>query len=92
IIKYTNKGDIVHITIVPLEYTIQLQFYTFQIQIMYIINCSFNNLKSQRSFPRLLDKEEWNDGLNCMCNTKVDDIADKSSTRAIQECPTVGRL
>ena len=31
-----------------------------------VMNCSFDNPKSSRFFPRLHDEEEWNNGLNCM--------------------------
>ena len=31
-----------------------------------VMNCSFDNPKSSRSFPRLRDEEEWNNGLDCM--------------------------
>ena len=30
------------------------------------MNCSFDNPKSSRFFPRLHDEEEWNGGLDCM--------------------------
>ena len=37
-----------------------------------VMNCSFNNPKSSRFFPRLHDEEEWNNGLNCMGDTGGD--------------------
>lgn len=33
---------------------------------MSVMNCSFNNLKSSRFFPRLHDEEEGNNGLDCI--------------------------
>ena len=45
--------------------TISILGYSIFSNIDSVMNCSFNNPKSSRFFPRLHDEEEWNNGLNC---------------------------
>ena len=50
-----------------------------------VMNCSFNNPKSRSFFPRSLNEEEWDEGLNCMHSTGVGSIADVGSLGTTME-------